>query len=278
MKKCIAFLVVLFLAAGFAAAEGIGLSVGLEFGLENINKANDEDMNPYLMPRIIYENSFLDDALDLYAEMNYKFGFDKAENDDGDEVIQQSMYLDLMVGYNLGLGSASTLSFILENEFDELIISPRLSSDGNLKGVFIPAVKFTQTFDFGDLFAKVGVPITYSQYVKDADTQLGLDFTLGWNSTFGLGIEAKICTLFMPGEDAGYNGFETTISFETEPIYVEVEVIIHKEISDEGIKITPEFDFSLGRFTFYAKCEIAGVGKNGSDAVISPGLGVKFSF
>jgi hypothetical protein len=84
--------------------------------------------------------------------------------------------------------------------------------------------------------------------------------------------------LLVPGDAAGYSGFETIISFEREPIYFEVEVIIPKEISDEGATITPEFDFSFGNFTFYAKCEFAGVGISGGDAVISPGIGVKYSF
>jgi len=60
---------------------------------------------PYLMPIVIYEHSFFDDALDVYAELNYTSGY-------ADE-LEQSLYLNLMAGYNLGLGELSTLSFIL---------------------------------------------------------------------------------------------------------------------------------------------------------------------
>jgi hypothetical protein len=296
MKKCILLFFVLCMAAGFTAAqdanssaeessaaavdedEGIGLSAGLEFGIGNINKANDEDMSPWLTPMLIYENSFLDEALDIYAELNYTLGFSKEPNDDGDEVLPQSIYLDLMAGYNLGLGSASTLSFILENEFDEIILSPRFEEINALTGIFTPAVKFNQNLDFRDLFAQIGVPITYIQYDKDADSEVGLDFTLGWSSTFGLGIEAKICTLLAPSEDNGYKGFETIISYETEPIYIEVEIIIPKEVGDEGVTITPEFDYSLGDFTFYVNCEFSGIGLSEGDASITPALGVKYSF
>jgi len=282
MKKFFVFLIVLALSTSFAAGEdhegdeGIGLSVGLEFGIGNVNKANDEEMNPYLMPMLIYENSFFDETLDVYAEFDYTFGFTKEPNDDGDEVNPQSMYIDLLIGYNLGLGDASTLSFILENEFDEIIISPRLNNGINLTGIFTPAVKFNHTLDFGDLFAKIGVPITY--YDIDTDAAIGLDFTLGWSSTFGLGIEAKICTLLSPGDDVGYNGFEPIISYKTEHIYIEVETIIPKKISNEGVTITPEFDYSFKNFTFYVKCEFAGIGTDGGDVSITPALGVKYSF
>jgi len=280
MKKNILLFLVLCMTAGFAAAEdeGIGLSVGLEFGIWNINKADDSEMNPYLMPMLIYENSFLDDSLDVYAELDYTFGFSKETDGDGDKVNPQSIYFDLMVGYNLSLGSEATLSFILENEFDELIISPSYKDINALTGILTPAVKFNYEFDFGGLFAKIGAPITYIQYDKDASKATGLDFTLGWNSTFGLGIEAKFRTLLAPENDAGYNGIEATISYETEPVYIEVETIIPADISDEGITITPEFDYSFRDFTFYVKCEFSGIGISGGSAVISPALGVKYSF
>ena len=282
MKKFFAALLVLVLSASFAAAndddEGIGLSAGLEFGIGNINKANDEEMSPYLMPILIYENSFFDNKLDIYAELDYTFGFTKEPNEDGDEVYPQSLYSDLILGYNLSIGSASTLSFILENEFDEIIISPTSKKFNALTGIFTPAIKFNHEFDIGDLFAKIGSPITYIQYDKDADTSVGLNFTIGWDSAFGLGIEAKVCTLFVPGDDAGFSGVETIITYETETIYIEVETIIPKEISNEGVKVTPEFDYSFKNFTFYVKCEFTGIGTSGGNVIISPALGVKYNF
>jgi hypothetical protein len=281
MKKFFAFLLIMALVASFAAAdddEGIGLSAGLEFGIGNVNKANDEEMSPYLMPMLIYENSFLDETLDVYAELDYTFGFTKEPNDDGDDVNPQSMYIDVMIGYNLGLGSASTLSFILENEFDKIIISPKYKETNAITGIFTPALKFNQELDIGDLFAKIGAPTTYIQYDKDADTEIGLDFTIGWNSTFGLGIEAKVCTLIVPSDDAGYNGFETIISYKSETVYIEVETIIPKEISNEGVTVTPEFDYSFKNFTFYVKCEFSSIGVDGGGVSVTPALGIKYSF
>jgi hypothetical protein len=280
MKKFLVSLLVLALSAGLAAAEeeGIGLTAGLEFGAWNVNKANDADMGPYLMPMVIYENSFMDDALDIYAELDYTFGFSKEPNDDGDEVNPQSIYFDLMVSYNLGLGDTSTLSFILENEFDEFIISPKYDGSNALTGILTPAVKFNQQLDLGDLFVQAGSPITYSQYDKEADTLIGLDFTIGINSVIGLGFQAKIRTLLMPGDYAGYTGLETIVSYENGSVYAEVETIIPKEINVEGITITPEFDYSFQKFTFYVKSEFSFIGIEGGNVVISPALGVKYSF
>ena len=249
MKKFFVFFLALSLPASFALAEdeGLGLSFGLEFGVGNMNKANSEDRNPRLTPRIIYQNSFLDDALELYTELDYTFGYNKVPNDDGDEVYPQSLYFDFMLGYNLlDPKSASALSIILENEFDEFIISPRLKETNRVTGVFTPALKFSQEFDAGVLYTQAGVPITYIQYDKDADTEAGFSFILGWESTFGLCMEVK--------------------------------TVIPKKINDTGVVITPEIAYDLQDFTFYVKCEFAGIGADEEDVSISPALGVKYRF
>jgi len=278
MKKCIFLFFVFCMIANFAAADDkdLCLSIGLEFGVENISKSDDDDNIYYLMPLLLYENSFFNKTLDVYAELEYTFGLTKKDYGDGDEVIPQSIYFDLIVGYNLRFGSASTLSFILENEFDKFIISPRSTGGPNLTGIFTPAVNFNQNFSFGDLFARLGAPLTY--FDKGAGTTMGLDFTIGWNSTFGLGIEAKLRTLLFPGSDVGYNGFETIFSYQTGSVYVEVETIFPREISGEGVKITPEFDYSWWNFTFYVKCEFSGIGASGAGVRITPAIGVKYSY
>ena len=267
VKKFLIFFLVLILAAGFVSAQEFGLTAGLEFGLGNINKANDSDVEPYLMPMVIYENAFLDGVLDLYAELDYTLGF-------GNDDIAQSLYIDLSAGYNLSLGSASTLSFILENEFDEIEISP----NDSITGIFTPAIKFNQEFDFGDVYAKIGLPITYFPNVKDDDSLTGLDFTVGWGSSFGLGIEAIFYTLLAPSEASGYYAFETTVSYESGPLYCELNVYFPKETESGDMTITPEVDYSFGSFTAYLFIEFSGIGVDGGEVVITPALGIKYSF
>jgi hypothetical protein len=273
MKRFLVIFLVLVLGAGFAAAQDVGLTVGLEFGLGNVGGAYGEDMAPYIMPMVIYENAFLDDALDLYAELDYTLGFSKAYNKDGDEVLPQSLYIDLSAGYNLSLGDTSTLSFILENEFDTIELSP---SD-SITGIFTPAIKFNQGFDFGDIYAQVGLPITYFPNIKDAEAGLGLDFTLGWGSSFGLGIEIILSMLLAPEDDAGYGGLEATISYGADSLYCELNAVFPSD-SAEGLTITPDFEYSFGSLTAYLYIEFAGIGSDGGEVVISPALGIKYSF
>jgi len=257
MKKYLVIFA-LFLAVTFTAFgdEEIGLSTGLEFGIVDVG--NDERM-PYLMPMIIFEQSFFDDALDVYAELNYTFGFA--------EELEQSLYLNLMAGYNLGLGELSTLSFILQNEFDEISIP-----DGDFAGIFTPAIGFNQEFDFGDIFAAVGLPVYYFNN-EDSDTELGLNFTLGFESGFGLGLEVTVFTMISGG--FLYDSLEVIAIFETDPIYIEVIAEIPSEI-DYGITITPHIEYAIGNFSLYANCEFAGLGAG--NISISPALGIRYRF
>jgi len=258
MKKVFVVLLSLFMTVSFTAFgdEESGLSAGLEFGIANVS--SDERM-PYLMPMIIYEQSFLDEALDIYAELNYTFGFA--------EELEQSLYLDLIVGYNLGLGESSTLSFILQNRFDEITIP-----DGSFAGIFTPAIGFNQELNFGNIFTIFGLPVYYNNN-KDSDTELGLNFTLGWESSFGLGLEFTVLTMISGGYR--YDSLEAIARFETDPIYIEVIAEIPSEI-DYGITITPLIEYVIGNFSLYAKCEFAGLG---ADKIsFSPALGIKYSF
>jgi len=267
MKKIMA--IVMSLAVGFAATaqeerEG-GFSAGLEFGIEDVG--SDERL-PYLMPALAYEQSFFDGALDVYAELNYTFGLA------GD--FPQSMYVNFALGYNLELGSASTLSFIAEKEFDEILISPRYEDGNNITGIFTPAIQFSQALDFGNIFARVGAPIIYIQYDRAAGTEVGLDFTIGWESNFGLELEAKFLNLIVPGEAAGFLGFEAFVGYGVGPAGIGVEVIVPREARAEGVIVTPELAYAFGRWIFYANTEFAGLGTGAVS--VSPALGFRFRF
>jgi len=283
MKKIIISVLVFLMTVSFviAADESSGFSAGLEVGIVNINKAYDGDMEPYLMPMLIYEQAFLNGAVEINAELDYTFGFKRVPNADGNDVFPQSIYFDFMAGYNFGFSSVSTLSVILENEFYDLIISPRYSESNNITGIFTPAVKYNHVLDLGDIFFMLGSPITYVQYNKDAKTIVGLDFTFGWYSNFGLGLEAKTLMQFLPSskdDGAGYRGLEGLITYEIDPIYFEVLVELSNDIKKDGIIITPEFDYSFNNMTFYAKCKLNGIGIEGGKVIISPALGLKLHF
>lgn len=269
MKRLLVLFLALALIAGFAFAEdedeGIGLTVGLEFGVENITDKGSDDRVPYLMPMIIYDNSF--GAFDIYAELDYIFGFTKT----GDK-FPQDLYFDLVLTYNLGLGDASTLSFIVENENDTFQLSPWVDASSNISGIVKPGIKFTQGItDFGDLYVQADVPIGYTE----DPLEVGIDAILGWDSTFGLGIKVVEHNTIKP--DADYAGLDVIVSYESGPVYCEVEVDIPKDAGADGVVIIPEFDLSFNAFTFYVNCSFEGVG-SGGDVIISPALGIKYSF
>jgi len=294
MKRFIIFFLALGLSAGFIYADdeeeettSIGLSAWLEFGIVDINKADDREMWPYLMQVLTYDNSFFDGALDIYAEADYTAGLVKEPDED---VNWNSLYVDLFAGYNFSFGGASTLSFMLENEFEEIVFTPVYDGENAITGIVTPAVKFNQKFSFGGIYAQIGLPVTYTQYNKDADVTTWLDFKLGWKSNFGLGIYAKIYNQLSPDDNAGYLGLESIVSYGTGPVYFQVKLLFphdfdglditprYGDFFNHGVIITPRFEYYFKSFTFYAKCKIANIGVDGENIRISPALGVIYSF
>jgi len=293
MKKLFGLFIILIFAVNFSAAAHSGcdtrsgsefedgLIVGLEFGIEDVNC--DDARMPYLTGRISYGHSFLDEALEVYAKLEYTSGLA------GD--FNQSLYFSQMVGYNLGLNDEAVFSFILLNEFDKFRFSHGHDHDGHdhdeeniVTGIVTPALLFNYELDFGDLYAKVGLPVTYIQYDKNADTEVGVDFTLGWSSLIGFGLEATVFNRIIPGDHAGFIGVEAIISYEIEPFYFELSAFIPKEADEIGFTLTPHIEFEFYTFTFYLNCRFAGLGAHEDDhghdhsLSITPALGIKYSF
>jgi len=300
MKKFPVFFLVLALVAGFAAADDIGLTAGLEFGITDINKPNEvEDMYPYLEASVEYENSFLYEALDIYAGLAYDIGFTKINVDD-EEKNPHGLWFDLKVGYNLGLGAASTLSFILENE-NYIEFAPAV--EDRIFGVIKPGVKFNQNMaNIVDLYAQADVPFAYAYYGLQKDnTFFGLDLTLGLASTFGLGLEASGHVLILPNDEIdgekynGFTGMGITASYETGPVYAELAATIPFKNLEEGgsynyfdsselfggtgISITPMFSYTFGfGLSAYLSVTFNGIGIKDNDMGITPAIGITYSF
>ena len=268
MKKLLIVFIALIFISPFIMAEDLGLTVGLEFTIENVHRENDGDMEPYLGPFIIYEESFLDDALDIYAELSLWVGF----FDDN----PVDLYFNLAAAYNLFLSPASTLSFLLENEVDTLLISPRPDEGSGVRSIFKPGIRFNQNMDFGDLYAQALFPITYLNYYSDADTEVALEATLGWESNFGFAL--SFTPVFNLSPESGYEHVEILASYGTDAVYIGVEVIIPNEFNDYGLTITPEVIFNItDSFSAYLRCEVARVGID-EDMILAPAVGVMFSF
>ncbi|MDR1279119.1 MAG: hypothetical protein LBK02_10240 [Treponema sp.] len=260
MKRTFLFFLVLVLACGFLAAqeedEGTGLSAGLELGLNNAT--SDDGRSVYLMPNVVYEKSF--DDLDVFVEGDYTIEFD------GENETIQTFYLEEELGYNLHFGDASTLTLILNNTLTFNLGTGQtinLAEDGTLD----PALKFTQGFDFGDLYGQIGFPVAYPA------AGFGLEFIVGYAAAFGLG--AELTCNYGVEPDAEYSETSLLLSYENGPIYGEVEVAADGEF--KVWTITPEFDYSIGSFTVYVGAELGELGSD-EDFVFSPFLGVSYSF
>ena len=300
MKKFLILFITIFFVFNFNAAAhsgcggqgGLGdegFTVGLELGIDAVTE---DDRIPYLTASASFGHSFLENTFDLFTELNYTLGFgdhDHIHDHDDDNDMIHSMYFNFMLGYNLELGvdNESTLSFILQNEFIDFAVSPRIDDSYNVTGVFTPAVLFSHELDRGDIYAQLGVPITYIQPEKDAELEVGLDFTLGWESLFGLELEVTLLTILTPGEDAGLDGVELVIGYDFEPFHFSVETFIPiNEFDHRGISILPLIEYSYKNFVFYAGCELDGIGiheaengdGHGHSLHITPFIGFKYTF
>ena len=278
-----------------------GFTAGLEFGIEGVNK---DSRMPAPKGIAGFGHSFLDGALDIYLELNYTVGFPKRHNDlsssrsvsrclecdddpsnghfgdpsDDDWALRQSLYSNSMIGYNLNLGfdGETVLSFILQNEIDELTISPRSDNSNNIRGIFTPAIRFSHEFNTGDIYTQIGVPFTYVRETKNADKEVGLEFTLGWNSLLGLELEAMVYTLLAPGSRAGFDALAFLIGYELKQFHFSVDTYIPlREIDRLGVNITPQIEYTFRQWTFHANCIFYHIG---SGLYVTPALGFKYTF
>jgi hypothetical protein len=245
---------------GLVSAEPVGLTAGLGLGFGNV--ADEAVIG--ITPQIEFENSF--GNLDVYIDAEYTIEFDSDAN--------HALYLEEELGYNLPFSEISKLSFIVNNQND-FHIAPK--AEGNIAGGTVdPAVRYTHTLGFGDLFGQVGLPITYrNQYIPASDDEAGLGVyaKLGWGSTFGLGTELTLNYSIKP--NAEYAETELLLTYEQETFYAEVDIVAAKAF--ESFTITPEFDYYLGAFTFWASVEFGNLGDD-EDISITPAIGVKYSF
>ena len=267
MKKLTILFLALLLAGGNVMAQGT-----------NLPARSDE-----LMP-----------GLDLFAEMGMPLMISPE--------LLQSMDFNLRVDYNLNIAEASKLTFILEN----MTFIPFLRDDMSLSGqgmpdsgatnrVFYemeswlnPGVKYTQTLDFGNLYAQVDAPINITREMlresgSKAFDELNLNFTLGWESNFGLWVNARLYNHIKrnavePGflESLGVSG-----SYEFGPLNAGVEVgvpLIRDGIRNMGLTVIPELGYTLmPNFRLFGSAEFMNILAE-NDVNLNMSLGAKFSF
>ena len=177
-----------------------GLFAGLEFGINSVNRMNDEkvgfngvnDTNKgaYLSSTLGYENAFFDDAMYIYAELGLDTGFYYVEDEYGENTFPVKLYADFYADYSLYFGYF-TLSLILKDTIDpSLVLNPRYNSgDLNMVNRFAPGLQLDYWMeDIGSFYFQAEVPFYYFYYWSDdTDSRIFLQAKLGWQSEFGLG-------------------------------------------------------------------------------------------
>ncbi|QQO07885.1 hypothetical protein [Breznakiella homolactica] len=267
MKKIVLSVLLFCFVFGFAAAiddRGVGFTAGVDVSLGDVA----DDVVFKLIPNVEYANSF--GAFDILAYLEYGIAFDDPDN-------VQNLYGELEGFYNLRISNPGLLTVGVYTEHD-LHLAPDLGDDVRTYNLIIePRAMYTHSFDFGDLFGRVGVPITpMHQGVLDDDDELGLgvNFRLGWQSTFGLGAHVTANMDFKP--DSEYTGTDLLISYEMEDfgLYAEVEFSANKDF--DIFSITPKVEYHItNMFWVWGEVEFSGLG---DEAVVVPTLGVKASF
>jgi hypothetical protein len=295
MRKFLVLFLVMMFATGIAvtakADDGIGLELGLEFGIGGINKPDGaDDVLPYLEPSIEYTGLFMNDALEVYAKLAYNFGFIKEYNKDNDKVFPMGLYFNIGGAYQLALGPGSTVTFLLENT-NHFMFAPKLYNDfgDHIMGTLKLGVMYDYNMSIGNIFAQFVSPLSYA-YIGSDKFWVGLDINAGWKSTFGLGLSTNIHILFTPGSNSGYSGLDIIASYEIGPFYAEIEVSLPNDIKQggsssffddkgRGVAITPEIRLAFfSGFSAYLNCRFDQIGVDNSDVRISPALGIRYKF
>ena len=280
MRKLLFLIAVLAIFSGFVMAEDLGISAGVEFGIDNVAEANDGNRDPWIDPFASYGGSYVDGTLDFFTKIAYKVNFYKGDL----ESVPIGLYFDIALTFNFFLSAYSTISFTAENEMDRLMMSnrPEAEDGSGLRSLFSPAINFKQVVeDAGDFYINLKFPITYLAYYKNADTAIDLKSTLGWNSTFGLGFWVReVLNLKVPeGSETGHAEIDLCLSYGNGPFYTEVEADFRKNLSENGLSITPLVQYSfIPGLKAWLKCGFDAIGIENADVVISPALGVSYSF
>jgi hypothetical protein len=248
MKK---LLVLVLLAAfcGFAAAEEIGLDVGAEVRFGDVA---DEAVFS-LAPLVKYSKTI--DALDIYFMLKYTVEF-------ADPDTVQSLYFEPELTYTLPVGPGSlALALYGENTF---FIDP----DDDMSGMIEPSVKYTQGFDFGDLFAKFALPLTY-----EPESITDMYVTLGYGKS-GFGLE--LTTYYNIDPVGEMSGYEALLSYEKDNYYA--ELIIGTDKDFKAYTLSPYGELYLGVITLWAGVDFGNLGDSDLDVSVAPYIGGTYKF
>jgi hypothetical protein len=320
MKRIFAFVLVSALVAGSLAAqaEPIGLKVyidGFSFGNvagEDYMFAGSDDDEGTVGEASInlgveYAKTFGEFGLSTSLEYNLPF----AEYATGPGVGVHAVSWKLKGAYDLALAEASALNLSAYNKL--ILMGAKLGKDGDfefantdydfIRDEIAADVKFTQTLDFGTIWANLGVAFTIHTGPKDDVS--GIDLATGGSDGFKVGVNTNMgvygyvepkLTFLTNGEaldeDKDQYAFHHTdirIGYGIGNIdgHVTVGIPVYKDgFKAEGLAITPRFTYSniIPGLEAYLDFGIGNIGAeevtggNDGKVAFAPTIGVSYAF
>ncbi|MDR0629218.1 MAG: hypothetical protein LBG24_06230 [Treponema sp.] len=257
MRKSICLFLIFFLC-GTAAADKIGLSVGL-YG-DGFYLWDTDRKDYFLTPLIEYDHSF--GKVDLHLKGEYTFCLTHP--------FPQFLFAEEKIAVHLPLGSLSEFQFGLQNEQD-LLFNPE-DHRGRGSGTVEPELSYALFLPPGEISLALGSPWTYRMWGR-RDSRFGLDLTAAYSTPFWLGFKVTANFILIP--DAVVEGMEAAVNVLQDQFYVELAFNIRESFG--YFSLTPEFDYLFNFFTFWVSVEFGNIGY-GNTLTIAPALGVKYRF
>jgi len=284
MKRLLLLFLALSLLGGLAFAQDLGLTVGLEFGIDDFKETAD---TAYLRPLLIYENDTLVDNLELYAEIGVPFWFNPE--------LWVGVDLNLIGSYNLGLAPASTLTFELESQnffpAADDAQSPKFWWAGEGKDQFISVLvpRIIYTHDLNDFslygLAELQMLISKADFWGNSFDPLDyivLDTKVGFEAEAGYALELQVSHALkdFDGSTVSFSWMGIQPSYTSGPLHLEVYFgFPPRDIKEKGINIHPRAEYNImDNLLAYFTLFINSVGAENDDVSYGILLGAKYSF
>jgi hypothetical protein len=278
--------------AGLVADAAHNINLGLAAGLDDLaNMSRSPALT--LKPALAYFGNFGD--FDLYLGAFYTLIF---TDPPPPPLPLQRGGLQETLGYNFLLGGSATLTVTLDNDNQfNFTGDENVPVDGGFYCMFAnlePSLTFTQDLSYGDVTAAIGLPVDYSDFINRAviedfgGANLGVDayLTLGYNTSFGLGVQVTPRVWIRP--DPEYGETELTLTWTAQSFYLSLTVSADALFREWDVE--PYLAYTYKNWTFTGTVLFEGIGRTGtgnalvdaesgnSRMVITPSLGVRYRF
>jgi hypothetical protein len=286
MKKLtfLILLTTLFVSLSFAL-EGIGdFTAAVEISVPNAGSANSEKPLITAEPSLTFAGSF--GNFELEAALGTEFSYD-LDGDHSDQVYDD-IYIVLAPSYTIEAGPGS-LSFALAIQaFFPIAKDAYTSFDGVGQEKFWlwadPSIGYDLEAEFGELSFALGTEnLTIQDKLnKDGDgygVLLDLYFQAGIELPVGFGFWAKprYQLKLHDGQDPAFFHFNLDAHYTiNDLVLVGAEFESGEDFEDD--LITPYVELSFGALELWAKVEVSGINVSGGDLVVTPIVGLSYTF